>query len=181
MLFLSWDLNFEKRREVYWLVLIQNKCSMKKIIFMLVALFCSSLFVNAQRPQPRRERMNPEQMAEMRTQRMVEKYGLDDEQKARLLELNKKQMENRRQVRPKALPKDSLKAMTKEEKKAYKQEREEQKKAMQETMKKNAEDYQAELKKILTSEQYASYQKDEQARMERRQSRRGSMDRRPSL
>lgn len=150
---------------------------MKKIVFMLVALFCSSLFVNAQRQQQKREQMNPEQMAEMRTQRMVKKYGLNEEQKTKLLALNKKQTEGMTLARPKALPEDSLKAMSKEEKKAYKKEREEQKKTMQEAMKKKAGNYQTELKKILTSEQYASYQKDEQARMERRQARRGSMNR----
>lgn len=152
---------------------------MKKILFMMLALVCSTFFVIAQRPQQKREQMNPEQMAEMRTERMVKKYGLNDEQKTKLLELNKKQTENMKLMRPKTLPKDSLKAMSKEEKKAYKKELKEQKEAMEENMKKNEENYQAELKNILTSEQYANYQKDEQTRMERRQGRRGSMNRPP--
>ena len=67
---------------------------MKKIILVLLAVFMYGFAAEAQRPQrPQRERMDPEKMVEMRTERIVKKYNLSEEQASKLLALNKSQAE----------------------------------------------------------------------------------------
>jgi Spy/CpxP family protein refolding chaperone len=63
---------------------------MKKIVFAIVAALMVGATVNAQERQGRRQQMNPEEMMKQRTERVVKQYGLNDEQAAKLLELNKK-------------------------------------------------------------------------------------------
>lgn len=144
---------------------------MKKFIFMMVALLICSLSVEAQRPQ-RPARMNPEEMMQKRTEQMVKKYNLNEEQATKLLALNKGQIEKMKAIRPNPLPKDSLQAMSKDARKAYKKEMKEKQESMREVQKNMETEYQTALKEILTTEQFEQYQKDEQARMEQRNARR---------
>lgn len=146
---------------------------MKKIILVLLAVFMYGFAAEAQRPQrPQRERMDPEKMVEMRTEQMVKKYNLSEEQASKLLALNKSQAEKMKAMQPKPLPKDSLDAMSKAARKEYKKQQKAQCEEMQKVREQNEADFEVELKKILTSEQFAQYQKDEQARKERMENRR---------
>ena len=147
---------------------------------MIAALFCFGLQAEAQRPeQGKRMRMTPEQMAEQRTAQMVQKYGLNQEQTDLLFELNKQQMEKMVNMRPRRISRDSLQAMSKDERKAYQKEMKQKEESMREDMKKNEEEYEQTLQQILTAEQYAQYQKDRQSFREgRRGPRQGAPERR---
>ena len=116
-------------------------------------------------------------MAKMRTDAMVQKYGLNDDQAKKLLDLNTRYadklrpmgmggqrgqrgqgMQGNRNNRPQRAASDSVRA-----------ERRGQGQrgnfgANREEMQKNMEAYNNELKTIMTTEQFEAYQKDEQSR-----------------
>lgn len=141
----------------------------KKLMMIVMALLCGTGVTLAQGPRGARPQMNPEQMAKMRTERMVKNYGLNDDQKKQLETLFKEQAAQMKGQRIRPLPKDSLKAMTKAERKAYREKMDKDREAMKADREKRQAEYEAKIKSILTAEQYAKYQKDEEAMKQRRQ------------
>ena len=102
--------------------------------------------------------MTPKERAEQMTERMVKEYSLNDTQKKQLFEVNLAQCEkmgDRASMRPQ---RDGKKApeMTKEEREKMRAE-----------MKANSEAYNAQLQKIMTKDQYASYTKKQAEREQR--------------
>lgn len=100
-------------------------------------------------------------MIQERTDRMAEKYGLDEAQKAKLLELNKKysfrmeRPEGRKQERMRQRP-----ALDEKKKLEFE--------ARMKEMQARREAYEEALKGILTEDQYKAYQKDQEHRKGRR-------------
>lgn len=146
---------------------------MKKLVLTMIAMVTMSLGAMAQDTAQVRRQFNPEQMAKMRTDAVVKKYGLNDDQAKKLLDLNTRfagkirpmgQMGGQRRGgqrmqgdRPQRMNPDSLRAQG--------QRRGQGQRGggfNREEMQKNMEDYNNELKAILTPEQYEAYQKDEQ-------------------
>lgn len=146
---------------------------MKKMIMALVAVFMISTNAMAQ-DENNSERKQPsmEQMAQRRTSEMVKKYNLNEEQSAKLLELNKKYAdmrpmgprggrhqgmrspEGKRQAQvPDSLKQRGMKGA--------------QPKGNFQDMKKKMEEYDAQLQTILTEEQYAVYKADREKMMKR--------------
>lgn len=165
---------------------------MKKIVLTMIAAMAMSLSAMAQDEPQERRQFNPEQMVKMRTDAVVQKYGLNEEQAKKLLDLNSRfigkigpgmggprgprnggpRMQGDRNDRPQRP--DSLRANGQRNggprgNFGGRFNREE--------MQKNMEAYNNELKTILTSEQFEAYQKDEQ---ERRQHRNGPHMERPT-
>ena len=61
---------------------------MKKLVLTMIAMVTMSLSAMAQDTAQVRRQFNPEQMAKMRTDATVQKYGLNEEQAKKLLDLN---------------------------------------------------------------------------------------------
>ena len=117
---------------------------MKRIVFWMVALLLMSGVAMAQgNRQGGRQQMDPKTRAQRMTERMVKEYSLNEDQKQQLLDANQGRHSKD----------DKAARMTKEER---------EKKAAE--MKKSREDYDAQLKKILTKEQYDSYVKKQAER-----------------
>ena len=120
---------------------------MKRIAFLMIALFMIGGVVMAQG---------------QRGERMVKEYSLNDVQKKQLLEVNLarcEKMDTRMSMRPDVNgKKDGKKApqMTKEEREKMRAE-----------MKNANDEYNAQLQKIMTEEQYASYTKKQSEREQR--------------
>ena len=139
---------------------------MKKILFAIMAVLTISISAVAQEQKegnrPERPQMNPTEMAQRRTDAMVKKYGLNDEQAKKLLELNTKYADKigprkgmQRARRPEgAAPDTTKKAMP------QRMERKGGRGQMPEEMRKEMEAYNTALKAILTEEQYKAYQED---------------------
>ena len=118
---------------------------MKRIVFWMVALLLMSGVAMAQgNRQGGRQQMDPKTRAQRMTERMVKEYSLNEDQKQQLLDVNLAWVE-----------KMAAKA-------ARMKKKEREKKAAE--MKKSREDYDAQLKKILTKEQYDSYVKKQAER-----------------
>ena len=140
---------------------------MKKLVLTMIAMVTMSLSAMAQDTAQVRRQFNPEQMAKMRTDAVVKKYGLNDDQAKKLLDLNTRFADKIRPMgpmggqrrggqrmqgdRPQRMNPDSLRAQGQRGGGFNREE-----------MQKNMEDYNNELKAILTPEQYEAYQKDEQ-------------------
>ena len=60
---------------------------MKKLVLTMIAMVTMSLSAMAQDTAQVRRQFNPEQMAKMRTDAVVQKYGLNEEQAKKLLDL----------------------------------------------------------------------------------------------
>ena len=142
---------------------------MKRIIIALVALFTIATTSMAQTDNTRRERPSKEEMAKQRTEAMVKQYELNDDQQAKLLELNTKYAEKlppmfmRRhhgprpeRVRPEGVtPDNNVKHAPRMEMNSdFEQKRKEMKEAQ--------EAYDNELKGIMTEEQFKKYQEESQ-------------------
>ena len=124
---------------------------MKRIVFWMVALLLMSGVAMAQaNRQGGRQQMDPKTRAQRMTERMVKEYSLNEDQKQQLLDVNLAWVEKMAARHSKD---DKAARMTKEER---------EKKAAE--MKKSREDYDAQLKKILTKEQYDSYVKKQAER-----------------
>lgn len=157
---------------------------MKKIVLTMIAVVAMSMSVMAQdTTQVRRQfpQMNAEQMAKERTDAVVKKYGLNDDQAKKLLDLNTRfadkirpmgmmrgqrggqRMQGDRNSRPQRMAPDSLRANGRR----GGGQRGNFGGFNREEMQKNMEAYNNELKTILTSEQFEAYQKDEQSRRQR--------------
>jgi periplasmic protein CpxP/Spy len=137
---------------------------MRKTILAMVAMALMTINANAQDEQRRPERrFNKEEMVQHRVDGMAKELGLDSLQKASLAKLYAKyddkmgfRMPPRR---PEGAPKDSME---------MKRPSEEEMKKMHEEMQKSREEFTAELKKILTTEQYTKYEE-----LEKKHARRG--------
>lgn len=111
---------------------------------------------NGQRP-----RFNREEMVKFRTERMVKRYGFNAEQAAALLALNEKQMPMMRHPRRGNQPKKADSTSQRPRREGNKADAKGQRMDRGHRIgKHNIEAYNAELQKIMTAEQYKSYQED---------------------
>lgn len=141
---------------------------MKKISLLLVAFIMSMGMVMAQAPQRgERKKMDPKERAEKMTERMTDKYGLNDTQKEKLLTLNMTVTEKMGDKHPGRKHRDgkAVKENRKPEARkaeAKKPENVEARKAAKEKhmaeMKESRQAYDAKVKEIFTEEQYNKYQ-----------------------
>lgn len=146
---------------------------MKKGIIAIVVMVMMSTTAMAQTDEGDKKgrKFDSTELVTKRTEDIAKKYGLDETQKAQLLELNKKYAKNMRPMRP--MPprrgdkmerpdefgKDSVnRPKPTDEQKA---EMDERRKQMEDEM----TEYNKELQKIMTDSQYKSYQADMQKRM----------------
>ncbi len=119
----------------------------------------------------RGQRPDPAQMAQRMTEQMAQRYGLDDKQQANILELNKQyapKMPMMRGGRPGGRPGmrgDRPGGMRRDSTMAPRQRpsKEEMEKRFQE-MRANREAYNAEVKKIMTTDQYKKFTEDQERR-----------------
>lgn len=111
---------------------------------------------NGQRP-----RFNREEMVKFRTERMVKKYGLNAEQAAALLALNEKQMPMMRHPRRGNQPEKADSTAQRPRREGNKADAKGLRMDRGHRIGKyNIEAYNAELQKIMTAEQYKSYQEN---------------------
>lgn len=136
----------------------------------MVTLLMTIGLAMAQAPHKgERKQMDPKERAEKRTERMVSEYGLNDTQKAKLLELNMSMTEKmgdmpaRRHHRKHHATKEGRRNDTNKKPEVNKEERE---KKMAE-MKLVRENYQSQLKEIFTAEQYQRFQAKQTERQEK--------------
>lgn len=146
---------------------------MKKLVLTMIAMVTMSLSAMAQDTAQVRRQFSPEQMAKMRTDAVVKKYGLNDDQAKKLLDLNTRFAGKIRPMGPmggqrrggQRMQGDRPQRMNPDSLRAQGQRRGQGQRGggfNREEMQKNMEDYNNELKSILTPEQYEAYQKDEQ-------------------
>ena len=178
---------------------------MKKMMVILMAMVFSANVmaqeVNEQEKGPKPE--DKEKMAQFRTDAMVKKYGLNDDQAAKLSELNKAYSDKLRPMRGsfrRPMKKDEADKVMQQMEKAPEMKEHAQEKIMQapeekdkvelkkvparrdfkpgmkEDMRKDHEAYENELKKILTEDQFNAYKEDMQ---KRHQGQRGPRGHRP--
>ncbi len=176
---------------------------MKKAIMMTIVAVSLSFSAMAQENNPQRGRsFDPAEMAQRRTEMMAQRYGLDENQKTKLLDLNKQYSDvmmpmmgrpggprggmNNGQRRPQGPPP----AMQGDNKAPEGQAKEGVSNGEQRPPRpgrgpgfnrpdpEKMQKYEAGLKEILTEEQYSKYQADQKARMERMSQRgpRGNRD-----
>ena len=126
---------------------------MKRISFLLAVLLMMGGMVMAQGPRRGGQDMDPKTRAERMTERMAKEYSLNEDQKQQLQEVNLAWVQ-KMAANQGGRSKDN---------KAAKMTKEEREKKMAE-MKKSREDYDAQLKKIMTKEQYDSYVKKQAER-----------------
>ena len=126
---------------------------MKRISFLLAALLMMGGMVMAQGPRRGGQDMDPKTRAERMTERMAKEYSLNEDQKQQLQDVNLTWVQ-KMAANQGGRAKDN---------KAAKMTKEEREKKMEE-MKKSREDYDAQLKKIMTKEQYDSYVKKQAER-----------------
>lgn len=132
---------------------------MKRIVFLMVALFMMGGMITAQGQRGEHKRTTPKERAEQMTERMVKEYSLNDTQKKQLLELNLTQCEKMGS----RVSAHSGKDNKKEGKKTPEMTKEEREK-MRAEMKAANDEYNVQLQKIMTKEQYASYMKKQSER-----------------
>ena len=154
---------------------------MKKMMMALAAMMIVSTASMAQdnneKKQPPRK-MDKTEMVKHRTDRMVKEYGLDEAQAKKLLELNTTyadkmpRMGGQRPHGPRPQGKSDGQQKVDGSTGATAQQpaerpSKEQMEARRAEMKKNAEEYNAELKKILTEEQYQKFTEAQKNRQQR--------------
>ena len=158
---------------------------MKKILLAVIASVTFSLGAVAQEQkenQGDRKRLDPKEMAQRRTDNMVKKYGLNEEQAKQLLELNIQhagKMPPRQGMRFGRRPEGAAPAASEEaapprpedaasdttqKARPQRMERRGGRGEMPEEMRKEMESYNNALKAILTEEQYKAYKEDMQKR-----------------
>ncbi|MBC8595170.1 DUF4890 domain-containing protein [Oscillospiraceae bacterium N12] len=135
---------------------------MKRIVFFMVTLFLMGGVMMAQGPRDGKK-MDPKARAEKMTERMAKELSLNDTQKQQLLELNLAQTE--KMCNKASMSKDQ-KCDKKGKGKASEMTKEDRKK-MREEMRASRDAYDAQLKKILTNEQYESYTKKQAEHMQK--------------
>lgn len=130
---------------------------MKKFLLSIVMLLTLATTVMAQGfgGQRNRQQMNPEEMLQRRTEMMAEMLGLSEEQKAAVYELNKKQAEQMRgQGQRQGQGQRGNRGNRGQRPEANDSVKDGQRGGMQSFM----AEYNNELKKILTEEQYKKYE-----------------------
>lgn len=152
---------------------------MKKTILAIAAavMMSSSMLAQENKSDDKQAmKMDRTEMVKKRTEETAKRYGLDEEQTAKLLDLNTRYAEQmgprgprhgmHRGQRPdsmklerRQMPKDMAKEAPK------KHDRRLGMRGGHEEMRKNMEAYETELKTILTEEQYKAYQADREKRM----------------
>ncbi|WP_044109914.1 DUF4890 domain-containing protein [Xylanibacter brevis] len=152
---------------------------MKKIVLALVAMMTISMSAVAQdstRVKQNRRQFNPTEMINQRTKKMAESYGLNEEQTAKLKELNTKYAKNMRGERGMrggrhgGMQRNGGQQMRQHLSQANRD-------SIRQAMRKNQEAYETELKTILTEKQFKAYTEDMKKMM--RQNPRFNGDRRP--
>lgn len=152
---------------------------MKKLILALVAVFAMTTVTFAQENdnarQQNRQRFDPAEMIKRRTEQMVKTYNLTEQQAEQIKALNEKYMSNmgrggQRQGNGMGQRRQNGEgngASAQSEQRADRQQRPQG--GMRGGFGFNNEEYTAELKKILTEEQFKAYQEDmEKMRQNRR-------------
>lgn len=120
---------------------------MKRIAFLMVALLMVGGLAMAQGSRKEgKMKMDPKERAEKMTERMAKEYSLNEAQKKQLLDAN--------------LALNEQMAKKAEDQKAERGQ-------MRKEMKANNDAYNAQLKKIMTEEQYASYVKKQTERQKK--------------
>ncbi len=154
---------------------------MKKIVLTMMAAFMMTCTAMAQEETTKeRKQFSQTEMIQHRTQSMVKKYGLDESQAAKLMELNTKYADKmpgrgfgqrpngRRGQRPDSLSRDQKGVrpaqLTKDKK--FNKEQSGKRPNFAET-KKVMDEYNAELKSIMTEEQYKAFTSDREKMMQR--------------
>ena len=149
---------------------------MKKSILAIAAAIMMSTSVMAQdQPSRQRRQFDPAEMAKQRTEMMVREYGLNEDQSAKLLDLNTRYADKmpmmmgrgprggQRGQRPQTGDQRPQRPDT------VRQGGERPRPQMsREEMQKQMEAYNAELKNIMTEEQFQKYQDDQKRRMQQR-------------
>ena len=138
---------------------------MKKLLMMMVVALSMVLTANAQSKDDQRigsQHKNRAEMVQKMTNRMVERYGLNDDQANQLLKLNETYQGKFMARRPGMGQRQLDKAQCDSCQHASKAQRptKEQAEAMMKIMKEQREVYKAEVKKIMTAEQFAKYEED---------------------
>lgn len=153
---------------------------MKKIMMALAAalMMSSSVLAQDEKPEMKQQQKMPDrtEMVKRRTEETVKRYGLNDEQAALLLELNTKYADKmgagRRGPRPegrKGMGQQPMKQRQQTDAQpadsVAKKEGPQMMRGNREQMRKEMEEYDAEVKKIMTEEQYEKYKADREKRM----------------
>lgn len=141
---------------------------MKRISFLMVALLLMGGMAMAQgsRKGGGDRQMDPKARAERMTERMAKEYSLNEDQKKQLFDANVAMLEQTKR------PEGATSEVKREKKeavdktKAPKMTKEEREKMFQE-IKSSREAYDAQVKKILTSEQYDAYTKQQAERQKK--------------
>ena len=156
---------------------------MKKTIMAIAAtlMMSGSMFAQESENGDKNPMEKPDktEMVKKRTDETARRYGLNDEQAAKLLDLNTRYAEKmgprgprmgRHHApggqRPDSIKSGKMKPQKGELKKAHmKGEGQQVMKGGREDMRKNMEEYDAELQTIMTAEQYEAYKADHEKRM----------------
>lgn len=169
---------------------------MKKIVLAMAAAFLMTAGAMAQDSErggrPERRQWSQTEMIQHRTDAMVQKYGLSEEQAAKLLTVNTKFAEKlprgfngnglrRPGMRPGRGPQDRVDSLRPNRRPEMRMPNDSAQQARPrrdgrprvdfEQMRKSMEEYNAELKGIMTSEQYESYLSDQKQMMQRQPNR----------
>ena len=145
---------------------------MKRFALAAFAAFAFCAISTAQTDGQRQERrkMTKEEMVKHRTDRMQQRYGLDEAQAAKVLELNTKFMEKMPMGGPRGdfknhpRPAGGDNKHSQGDRSRFNPERRD---AHMKEMQANREAYEKELQGILTTEQYSKYQEDIKAMRQR--------------
>lgn len=144
---------------------------MKRISFLMFALMLMGGVMMAQGSRRGGDKaIDPKVRAEKMTERMVKEYSLTDAQKTKLYEANLVmlgKMENGRSFDRMRADKKAQKAdscCTQKDRKDQPKITKEDREKMHKNMKESREDYDAQLKKIFTKEQYEAYTKKQEER-----------------
>lgn len=129
---------------------------MKRIVFWMVALLLIGSTAMAQGDRKGGERTSSKTRAEKMTERMVKEYSLTDTQKQQLMDANLAWVE-------KMAVHQIARSNKKRDENTARLNKEEREKMMAD-MKKSREDYDAQVKKILTKDQYDTYVKKQAER-----------------
>lgn len=141
---------------------------MKRIVLALVAMFTLTTAAMAQSEVKKMARPSKAEMAQHMTDRMAEQYGLNDKQKAKLLDLNTRYADKMGPMRGRGPrpaggmrpgKRDGQQTETKQQGRPQMNDSIRAKMAKnREEMKATHEAYEKELKSIMTSDQYQKYQ-----------------------
>ncbi len=158
---------------------------MKKTILAIAAALMMSVNMTAQEntAENKNERQRPDmtEMVKHRTDETAKKYGLNEEQTAKLLELNTKYMgqmgprrggmREGRGMRPDSMrhqrqrPEGEMKEGQRPNARPEMRGQHPERRGDRQGFRRNMEEYNNELKKIMTEEQYKAYQEDMEKRM----------------